>query len=445
MRSFASDWVHYTVESLAYIVRITYRGLTKLAIFPHFHPHTDAKKPMPMTVLSFSMSRLPQIIFGRGRIADLPATVSRFGRHVLLITGARAFTSCERWPRLLAEVEAAGLSLIHATIGAEPSPELVDELVARFKGRSIEAVVGIGGGSVLDAAKAVAGLLPFGNSVLDHLEGIGRGIPYQGPALPFIAVPTTAGTGSEATKNAVLSVRGEQGFKKSFRHDTLVPAFAIVDPDLLDTCPPVLIAANGMDALTQLLESYVSTRANAMTDALALSGLAAIRDGFIAAWAGGMSETAHAARSNMAYGALLSGITLAQAGLGCVHGLAAPLGAFFPIPHGVACGTTVAAATAANLAALRQRQSDPTALYKYAKVGRLLADQDNLSDTDAQNALVMQLERWAFQTNIPKLSHYGVTAAEIPRIVAHSRGNSMQTNPVVLTDEEIAQIVASCL
>ncbi len=199
-------------------------------------------------------------------------------------------------------------------------------------------------------------MLRTGRSVMDHLEIVGRGLPYEGPATPFIAVPTTAGTGSEATKNAVLSERGPEGFKRSFRDDRLVAAVALVDPDLLDPCPRPLIAADGMDAVTQLLESYVSTGAGPVTDALALAGLAAARDALLPWHAAGpgAGEATADARERMAFAALASGICLAHAGLGAVHGLAAPLGAALPIPHGVACGATLVAATEVNLAGTRR-------------------------------------------------------------------------------------------
>lgn len=204
----------------------------------------------------------------------------------------------------------------------------------------------------MEAAKAVAGLLKPGNSVMDHLEGVGPERPYAGPSTPFIAVPTTARTGSEVTKNAVLSISSPQGFKKSFRHERLVPEHAAVDPDLLAPCPPPLIAANGMDAFTQLLESFMSTTASPFADALALSAMAAVRDGLLA-WYEGTPGAAVDGRERMAYTALASGITLAQTGLGSVHGLAAPLGAFFPIAHGVTCGTLLAAANPGQHRSLR--------------------------------------------------------------------------------------------
>ncbi len=389
--------------------------------------------------MNFRVAALPAIRFGAGSLAELPALVRAQGHRILLVTGARAFRATPAWQVL---TEALSDCECHdMVVEGEPGPQLVDAAVARFRPANIEVVVGIGGGSVLDAAKAIAGLLPFGNSVLDHLEGVGRGLPYTGPALPFIAVPTTAGTGSEATKNAVLSERGENGYKKSFRHDTLVPRVALVDPELLRSCPPSRIAANGMDALTQLLESYVATRASAFTDALARDALQRVAHGFEAAWRGGDSAEAGQGRAAMAYGALVSGITLAQAGLGSVHGLASPLGAFFPIPHGEACGTLVAAATRININLLHERAPDSIALHKYAEAGRILSGQHGLSDAEAQDALVAKLGAWTEMMEIPRLGQFGITEDDIPRIVAGSRGNSMQTNPIVMSDEEIAQLV----
>jgi alcohol dehydrogenase len=292
---------------------------------------------------------------------------------------------------------------------------------------------------VLDAAKAIAGLLPSGDSVMDYLEGVGPEKPYHGPATPFIAVPTTAGTGSEATKNAVLSARGPDGFKKSFRHDLLVPEYALLDPDLLATCPPLQIAANAMDALTQLLESYVSIKANPFTDALAESGLKAVREGLFAWYEGG--DEAAAGRSRMAYAALLSGIGLAQTGLGSVHGLASPLGAFFPIPHGVVCGTLVGAATRVNLAALRERDPHHPSWRKYARAGDLLHGRHFATPEESHAALLALLDDWTERLALPRLSAYGIQDNDFAHVVAHSRGSSMKTNPLVLSDAEIMEML----
>ncbi|MDD4880518.1 MAG: iron-containing alcohol dehydrogenase, partial [Gallionellaceae bacterium] len=363
----------------------------------------------------------------------------QFGTRILVVTGARSFIASPHWQALAKQLVQSRIDCEIIHVSAEPSPALVDDAVRELRGHAFDAVVGIGGGSALDAGKAIAGLLRPGNSVMDHLEGVGPELPYTGPATPFIAVPTTAGTGSEATKNAVLSRHGTDGFKKSFRDDRLVAEYAIVDPDLLATCPPAIIAANGMDAFTQLLESYVSTKANPLTDALALSGMASVSDSLLP-WYAGKGDVAEY-RSRMAYAALLSGITLAQVGLGSVHGLAAPLGAFYPIPHGAACGTLVAEATRINIEALKERAPGSPALKKYADVGRLLTGLAG-SEEASQAALLDTLEDWTRQLDIPGLGNYGVTRADIPRIVANSRGSSMKTNPVVLCDDEIARLVS---
>lgn len=394
---------------------------------------------------AFQIAALPNLILEEGGLKRLPELILRYGHRVLLITGQSSFCDSAMWSDLQTKLDTAAIVFHHFQVTGEPSPQLVDEAVAAFRQQDIELVVAIGGGSVLDAGKAIAGLLPFGNSVLDHLEGVGKGIEYQGPSLPMIAVPTTAGTGSEATKNAVLSEQGGQGYKKSFRHDSLVPRIALLDPNLLASCPPQLIAAQGMDAFTQLLESYVSTRANPFCDALAISGLQAFCNGFWPSWEGGSSPEAKQGRASMLYAAYLSGVTLAQVGLGSVHGLASPLGAFFPIPHGVVCGTLVAEASKLNIRLLEQRDEKNPALKKYADVGRLLSARSSLNNHQACQELVTVLQQWTERLQLPRLSAYGVAEDDIGRIVANSRGNSMLTNPLPLTDEEIAGLVRARL
>ncbi|MEQ1663614.1 MAG: iron-containing alcohol dehydrogenase [Thiobacillus sp.] len=395
-----------------------------------------------MHIQAFSISRLPRIEFGSGVLSKLPQCVMRYGTRALLITGARSFEDSTQGQRVCADLAAAGIRYEVFKIQGEPSPETVDAAVERYRDYGCQVVVGIGGGSALDAAKAIAGLLIPGNSVMDHLEGVGPERQYEGPAVPFIAVPTTAGTGSEATKNAVLSLQGAQGFKKSFRDDKLVAEIALVDPDWLVNCPPEVIAANGMDAFTQLLESYVSSKATPLTDSLAWGGMKAARDGLLPLYHNAGDADA---RIRMAYAALISGITLAQVGLGSVHGLAAPLGAFFPIPHGVVCGTLVAAATRINIDTLLAREPQHPALEKYALTGRLLNQQHALSPHESLTALVDILTRWTDSLKLPRLNHYGVNADDFPRIVTNSRGSSMRTNPIVLTDADITRILQARL
>ncbi len=391
----------------------------------HFHP--------------FSIARLPRIEFGSGAFSRTAELAGQFGRRALIVTGARSFANSERWPLLLQQFAELGISYEHISIDGEPSPDMVDDAVSACASASIEVVIAIGGGSAMDAAKAIAGLLRVKQSVMDFLEGVGPELTYQGPSVPFIAVPTTAGTGSEATKNAVLSKQGKDGFKKSFRDDKLVAEVAIVDPDLLSTCPRDVIAANGMDALTQLIESYVSVKANVFNDALGISGLRAARDGLVRLY---QSEGADAqARERMAYASLISGINLAQTGLGSVHGLASPLGAFYPIPHGVVCGTLVATATHTNINAMLEREPDNAAIDRYARISEVLSQRRFKSTDQALDKLVELLQQWTYDLQLEKLSRYGLDSSALDHVVKHSRGSSMKTNPIVLTDEEIKSIL----
>ena len=385
---------------------------------------------------------------GRSSRPSSPA----FGRRALIVTGARSLTASPAWTEITAGLDGAGVAWEHVAVVGEPSPDLVDAAVAAHRPNPPDVVVGIGGGSALDAAKAIAGLLRSGTVALDHLEGVGRGIPYPGPSTPFVAVPTTAGTGSEATKNAVLSGRLQGGagsaggpFRKSFRDDRLVAAVALVDPDLLLGCPPAVIAGDGLDALTQCLEAYVSTGASPFTDAIARSGLVAIGPALSVWHAGALAgspaaETA-AARSAMAWGALASGIALANAGLGAVHGIVAALGAQHTVHHGTGCGILLAETTRVNVAALRARDAEAPALTKYAEIGRLLAGHPSLSRDEAADALVDWLARLVTALELPRLADIGVRESDVPALVAESRGSSMRTNPVTLEDDEIATIL----
>ena len=394
-------------------------------------------------IADFSIARLPRIEFGDGAIQKLPELASTFGKTVLVVTGGKSFLESQHWTALQQAMKAQGLTLYHCVVCGEPSPELVDTQVDTFGSKGIDVVIAIGGGSALDAGKAIAGLLRVGHSVMDYLEGVGPALSYQGPAVPLIAVPTTAGTGSEATKNAVLSTHGTAGFKKSFRDDKLVPEYAVLDPQLLASCPPALIAANGMDALTQLMESYVSIKANPFTDVLAMHGLREVRESLLA-WYERPADSA-VSRSKMAYAALLSGITLAQCGLGSVHGLASPLGAFYPIPHGVVCGTLVAEATSVNIRAMQERQADNRGLVRYARVAEVLCGRPFPSHEKAWTALIELLRDWTERLQLGRLSQYGIIEDEFDHIVSHSRGSSMKTNPIVLTDEEIKGILQNRL
>lgn len=413
-------------------------------------PSSGSRPPAPFTV-----TRLPRLVVGPGRIAELPEMVAAFGRRALLVTGARSFRDGPAWDPLVAGLAEAGLSWDHLSVAGEPSPEVVDGAVAACRGDPPDVVVGIGGGSALDAAKAIAGLLRSGTTALDHLEGVGRGVPYPGPATPFVAVPTTAGTGSEVTKNAVLTGRlpdaapGVPPFKKSFRDERLVARVAVLDPDLLAGCPAAVIAGDGMDAVTQLLEAFTSSGASPFTDAMARTGLEAAAGALprwhAAALAGAAAGETGAERAAMSWAACCSGIALANAGLGAVHGIVAALGARYPVPHGIGCGILLAATTRTNISALATRAPRAPALARYAEAGRVLAGDPSLPDEAARDALAATLEAWTAALQLPCLAAFGAVAGDIPDLVEESRGSSMRTNPVVLADEEIAGILAACL
>lgn len=395
----------------------------------------------------FAMSRLPRVSFGPGSVAGLPDTVARHGRRCLLVTGGASFDGLAL-DDLGERLAGAGTELVgHVRAPAEPGPDVIDALTGAARDLGVDVVTGIGGGSVLDTAKAIAGLARSGTSVMDHLEGVGRGVPYIGPAIPFVAIPTTAGTGSEATRNAVITVHGRGGFKRSFRDERLIAVEAIVDPDLLAGCGPGLIAANGLDALVQLLEALTSRRANPMTDALALDGLAAVRDGLVRWHAAPDGPTAAAARSRMAYAALLSGVCLANAGLGAVHGLAAPIGSLLSVSHGTACGALLVATTRVNLARLGSLGDEGAdGRSRYARAGRVLASlSDTVSEADAHAALTGLLVTWTMALGVPRLGTLGLTADDVALVLDGVSTNSMAGNPVALTRDDLEAILLTSI
>ena len=395
------------------------------------------------TSTDFFFARMPELHFGAGKLAQLPALLARDTprrQRILLVTGSSSFVGSERYERLTRALDAAGIAHFQQAVAGEPSPELVDQTVARYRDQAIDQVVAIGGGSAMDAGKAISAMLPQQGSVTAYLEGM-ESAKHDGRKTPFMAIPTSSGTGSEATKNAVLSRVGANGFKASLRHDNFVPDSALIDPELMLTCPPDVTAACGLDALTQLIEAYVSSKASPLTDALALSGLSHFAAGFERALADGANDVA--ARGELAYAAFLSGVTLANAGLGVVHGCAGPLGAYFPIPHGVACGTLLGEATRATLDELfTAPDKNRVALEKYARVGTLLAGRTSGSLRDDCALLVATLEALIERCAIGRLSRYGITRADLPRIVDKANNKN---SPATLSREQIAAILAARL
>lgn len=386
---------------------------------------------IPYMIDSFQFSSLPKIIFGPGKRMELAAEVNSRGKRVLLLTGSSSVHNSGHGDELISSLRAANLDLKHEVIAHEPSPSRIDEIVKSYRLSGIQVVVAVGGGSVMDAGKAVSAMIPVEGSIRDYLEGVGER-RHPGLKIPFIAMPTTSGTGSEMTKNAVISEVGEEGFKKSLRHENFIPELALIDPEMMLSCPAKLTAASGMDAFSQLLESYVSTKANPMTDALALQGLKQIKKYLLRAYLEGDQNLE--ARSGMALAAMFSGITLAQAGLGLVHGFASPLGGFYHIPHGVACGSLMAPVFAATIDNLLE-QPDHPAIKKLIIISKVFADFKYKQDLEYLQAFKEKLLHISTILEVPLLSEYGLTEEGIQKVVDCT---SHKYHPVKLTSDQMA-------
>lgn len=386
---------------------------------------------------SFTLTTTPNLHFGPGKVSVLPSAAKSFGSKMVLITGIRSFPSSTDSLNLLEQLNARKMNVEHFTIDREPSPRVIDHAVEMLHLFSPDVIVAIGGGSVLDAGKAISAMLQLNEPVKPYLEGIGKKPVHPGLKIPLIAVPTTAGTGSEATKNAVLSEIGKRGYKKSLRHNNFVPDIAIVDPVLTVTCPPSITATSGMDAFTQLLESYLSTKANPVTDALAYEGLKRVSFSLMQAYHNGHDLEA---RTNMALASYISGITLTNAGLGLVHGFASAIGGYFDIPHGVICSSLILAANKVSIRKLRSERPDNGALVKYASVGKMFASSEDKSDEYYADLLLSVMETWTKEMNVPGLSGGGVTRQDFEKIISASDNKN---NPVALTKEEMIEVLES--
>lgn len=382
----------------------------------------------------FQFYRTPQIIFGPDKCNNLGQLAQRFGKTALVIHGKYSLGTDNKWDKIEKLLNDSGISILRAEISGEPSPQQIDSIVEENRLKKIDVVIGIGGGSVIDAGKAVSAMLTVNGSVEEYLEVAGNKT-HPGTKIPYIATPTTSGTGSEASANAVISSIGKSGFKRSLRHSNFVPDIALVDPRLTMGCPKNITAACGMDALTQLLESYVSIKASPFTDALVENAFPHIRSSLIKSVTE-PDDDIHA-RSSLAYCTLISGITLANSGLGVVHGIASSLGAFFTIPHGVVCGTLLATATEITIQKLKQTDPSSLSLKKYADAGNFLTEK---SDSISQNCtnLIQLLYNWTDLLEIPRLSEFGIKKSDL-RKIADESGN--KNNPAKLNKEEIEELL----
>lgn len=385
-------------------------------------------------IKDFMFSTPPKIIFGAGKLKELPSVIRSIDRNIILVTGKNSFRSSTYGLDLLDTLRSDKFNYKHVIISGEPSPEVVDSAVSELSGFNAGVVVAIGGGSVLDAGKAISAMILMKESVTGYLDDIGTK-EHPGIKVPFIAIPTTSGTGSEATKNAVLSRPGDNGFKKSLRHDNFMPDIALIDPELTVRCSRQITAASGMDCFTQLVESYISTKSNPLTDAITLEGIKAIRNSLVKCYMNGDDIEA---RSEMSLAALCSGIGLANAGLGAVHGIAGAIGGIYEIPHGLLCGTLMAACNEITVRKLKQTGSNPGAIKKYISLGRFFLNSDDKSDEYYINGFLDYLRELTVILNLPGLKSAGIAEESFDAII---RSSSSKNNPVDLSNEEMSEVL----
>jgi len=375
--------------------------------------------------VQFEFATAARIVFGWGAAAQLRALACEFGECALIVSGQhRRFTD-----RLDGTV---------FPVAGEPTVDMVRQGACAAREARCDVVVGVGGGSAIDAAKAIAALATNSSDPLDYLEVVGKGKPLEKPPLPFIAVPTTAGTGSEVTRNAVLG-SPQHGVKASLRSPLMLAKVALVDPELTVDLPPDVTSTTGLDALTQLIEPYVSVRRNAMTDMFCLEGMRRAACALPAAYRDGKNRTA---RESMSFVSLLGGLSLANAGLGVVHGFAAPVGGLFDAPHGSVCAALLPHGMAANIRALRQRDPSGEALSRYTRVAAILTGDEAAAAEDGA-VWVRQLCRGL---NIRPLGAFGVSTGDAePLADKAAKASSMKGNPIPLTPEELIGVVEASL
>ena len=378
--------------------------------------------------MRFEFATAGRILFGPGTLRELGTIAGELGKFALVVCGSNS----TRTQPLFSAMEAANLKNWSFATRGEPTIEHIKKGVNLARESGCNVVIGFGGGSVIDSAKAIAGLVTNAGDILDYLEVIGKGKPLIAPALPCIAIPTTAGTGAEVTRNAVLAAP-EHRVKVSLRSPFLLPRVAIVDPELTSELPAEVTAFTGLDALTQLIEPYVSIRANPMTDAFCVEGMSRAARSLRRAFEHGHDP---AAREDMALASMLGGLALANSGLGAVHGFAGPIGGMFPAPHGAICAALLSRVMEINIRALRERMPDGEALRRYDRVATILTGNKEAGARDTIN-WVTELCR---ALRVPGLRAYGVTESDCGTLVEKAaEASSMKANPIVLTNEELTE------
>ena len=383
---------------------------------------------------SFEFATATQIIFGSGKLSEIGTLTRELGMRPIVVAGR----DVKRAEPLLTRLRAHGIESPVFSVAGEPTIETVTQGVAMAKSERADCVIGFGGGSALDAGKAIAIMMTNGGELLDYLEVIGHGKTLSKPSLPYVAIPTTSGTGAEVTRNAVIG-SPEHRAKASLRSPNMLPRVALVDPELTIPLPQHITATSGMDALTQLIEPFVSARANPLSDALCREAIPLAARSLRIACDEGNSRSA---REDMAVASLFGGLALSNAGLGAVHGFANPIGGMFAAPHGAICAALLPHVMEANLHALRHRQPDSFAESRYNEIARMLTADSKATAEDG----VRWISDLVLTLGITSLRKFNVAENDLDEIVAKSqKASSMKGNPIALTPEELREILLKAL
>lgn len=383
--------------------------------------------------MNFNFSTSTKIIFGAGKIFELLTNIKNFDKNVLIISGNNV-----RLPdNVFKQFSRLDLRISEYQVREEPSIETIQKGVNKAKENEINFIISIGGGSVIDTGKAISALITNHGEIIDYLEVVGNGKPLVNPSIPFIAIPTTAGTGSEVTKNAVIAIP-EKKVKVSLRSDMMYPWLAIIDPELTLDLPAEITAFTGMDAFAQVLEPFVSNKSNIMTDLYCKEGIRAASKSLIDAYQYGHIKS----RMDMCWTSLLGGLSLANAGLGAAHGIAGPFGGEFNAPHGAVVARLLPEVVSMNINALLKRCSNDQYIQRYQEAVKIMLDNQKATLNDG----IVWLYELRNELNIPELTKYGASKIDIPHLIQKSQNaSSMKANPIKLTYEELEEIILRAL
>jgi alcohol dehydrogenase class IV len=384
--------------------------------------------------MRFEFATATRIIFGGGTIDEVPALAAGMGGSAFVITGR----TTDRAQPLLEQLNKQDIKCITFSVPGEPTTTLIKAAVEQARQAKSDLVIGIGGGSVLDTGKAIAAMLTNAGELEDYLEVVGRGQPLTEPPAPYIAIPTTAGTGAEVTRNSVIAVP-EHRVKVSMRSPLMLPRLAVVDPTLSHSMPPSITASTGLDALTQLMEVYVSNKANPVTDGICREGLRRAARSLREAYEDGSNA---AAREDMALASLLGGLALANSKLGAVHGFAGPLGGMLRAPHGVICAKLLPYVMETNVKALHDRAADSPAVARYNELAQILTARADARANDG----VTWVQGLCEALQVPPLAEFGLKEQDVPAAVAKAqKSSSMKGNPIALTADELTEILKKAI